>query len=164
MTRRGGSARPTYGCCGACSNRECRYCRGFSKADLLLPKRASAHHDASTSPQVLPVLTKADLLLPEDLAASHAVVSAQLAEAAPAGTGVRAPPLMLSAHFLTGVANLWRVLLRTLAEIERAEFGAEEGRRRREGLEGAHSVDEDESDVARPPHGAAEMHQEMHAR
>ena len=137
MTRRGGSARPTYGCCGACSNRECRYCRGFSKADLLLP---------------------------EDLAASHAVVSAQLAEAAPAGTGVRAPPLMLSAHFLTGVANLWRVLLRTLAEIERAEFGAEEGRRQREGLEGAHSVDEDESDVARPPHGAAEMHQEMHAR
>ena len=143
---------------------------------LLLPERASAHHDAPTSPQVLPVLTKADLLLPEDLAASHAVVSAQLAEAAPAGTGVRAPPLMLSAHFLTGVANLWRVLLRTLAEIERAEFGAEEGRRRREGLEGAHSVDEDESDVgkwgrrgehsvdedesdvARPPHGAAEMH------
>ena len=131
---------------------------------LLLPERASAHHDAPTSPQVLPVLTKADLLLPEDLAASHAVVSAQLAEAAPAGTGVRAPPLMLSAHCLTGVANLWRVLLRTLAEIERAEFGAEEGRRRREGLEGAHSVDEDESDVARPPHGAAEMHQEMHAR
>ena len=143
---------------------------------LLLPERAGAHHDAPTSPQVLPVLTKADLLLPEDLAASHAVVSAQLAEAAPAGTGVRAPPLMLSAHFLTGVANLWRVLLRTLAEIERAEFGAHEGRRRREGLEGAHSVDEDESDVgkwgrrgehsvdedesdvARPPHGAAEMH------
>jgi GTP-binding protein EngB required for normal cell division len=143
---------------------------------LLLPERAGAHHDAPTSPQVLPVLTKADLLLPEDLAASHAVVSAQLAEAAPAGTGVRAPPLMLSAHFLTGVANLWRVLLRTLAEIERAEFGAQEGRRRREGLEGAHSVDEDESDVgkwgrrgehsvdedesdvARPPHGAAEMH------
>ena len=125
---------------------------------LLLPERAGAHHDAPTSPQVLPVLTKADLLLPEDLAASHAVVSAQLAEAAPAGTGVRAPPPMLSAHFLTGVANLWRVLLRTLAEIERAEFGAQEGRRRREGLEGAHSVDEDESDVARPPHGAAEMH------
>ncbi|KOO32887.1 GTP binding protein [Chrysochromulina tobinii] len=99
---------------------------------------------------VLPVLTKADLLLPEDLAASHAVVSAQLAEAAPAGTGVRAPPPMLSAHFLTGVANLWRVLLRTLAEIERAEFGAQEGRRRREGLEGAHSVeDEDESDVGK---------------
>jgi GTP-binding protein len=149
---------------------------------LLLPERAGAHHDAPTSPQVLPVLTKADLLLPEDLAASHAVVSAQLAEAAPAGTGVRAPPPMLSAHFLTGVANLWRVLLRTLAEIERAEFGAQEGRRRREGLEGAHSVDEDESDVgkwgrrgehsvdedesdvARPPHGAAEMLQEMHAR
>jgi len=117
---------------------------------LLLPERAGAHHDAPTSPQVLPVLTKADLLLPEDLAASHAVVSAQLAEAAPAGTGVRAPPPMLSAHFLTGVANLWRVLLRTLAEIERAEFGAQEGRRRREGLEGAHSVeDEDESDVGK---------------
>jgi hypothetical protein len=40
-------------------------------------------------------------------------------------------------------------VLRTLAEIERAEFGAQEGRRRREGLEGAHSVDEDESDVGK---------------
>jgi len=26
------------------------------------------------------------------------------------------------------------------------------------GRRGEHSVDEDESDVARPPHGAAEMH------
>ncbi len=97
--------------------------RGLCTADARVLRRV-----LKAGVPVLSVLTKTDLLLPDDLAASHAVVRAQLAQAAPAGTGVRAPPLMLSAHFLTGVANMWRVLLRTLAEIENAEYAAALGR------------------------------------
>lgn len=86
--------------------------RGLCEADVRVLRRV-----CRANVPVMTVLTKADLLEPDDLAASHAVICAQLADAVPRGVRVSLRPLMLSAHFLSGVKHFWHTLLAELDDI-----------------------------------------------